>query len=436
MFAGVVLGDIEAHSSGREPAHRLHHREGVHDPVALGGDEVDAGGQKFLLRVEDIEGRALADPRLLAHAAEGDLGRLHLRLRGDDLGARGFELAPGRYNCRTHLVAGHLRLDAPLADRLLGLANTGVDLAALIYGYGQAGHGGGGERLSAWDLRVKALGHAARNPEGREQLAFRDFDLKLGHIDGVKGGENRRVLPKPNVDGHIDRARQQAIEGPPRRELARLDPDHLSEQRHAGAQVRFGKADLRLPGGKPCLSLRHVRARHLADIEAVAGLAELLLDNLHVVALEVEDGRVAQDIHVGLSAVEQHGLLSVAEGLTGAENLRLRLPGRVHRAIAVEQRLVHLDPGAAWVGGGKILVYPPARGQGGAKLGPGLGILRADVGRGAYPGAPERQRPRHVLVRRPHAGTLGAERRIATIGARQRAVERFGRNARTGAGAQ
>src|SRR5215207_2817715 len=98
MFAGVVLGDVEADSSGREPAHRLYHREGVHDSVALGGDEVDAGGQEFLLRVENVEGCALADPRLLANAAEGDLGGLHLRLRRLNLGARGLKLAPGRYN--------------------------------------------------------------------------------------------------------------------------------------------------------------------------------------------------------------------------------------------------------------------------------------------------------------------------------------------------
>ena len=226
------------------------------------------------------------------------------------------------------------------------------------------------------------------------------------------------MLAQADIDGGIDGARQHAVEGPPRRELARLDADHLPEQGDAGAQVRFGEAHLRLRRRQARLGLGHVRAGHLADIEAVARLAQLLVDDLDVVALKVEDGRVAQHVHVGLGAVEQHRLLGVAQGLAGAEHLRLGLTGRVQRPVAVEQRLVDLDAGAARIGG---------RGTR-AEIVAGLGVGGADIGRRADDRASQRARPRHVLVRGAHARPLRPEGRVAAIGARQRALERLGRS--------
>ena len=183
----------------------------------------------------------------------------------------------------------------------------------------------------------------------------------------------------------------------------------------------FGEAHLRLRGGQARLGLGHVRAGHLADIEAVARLAQLLVDDLDVVALEVEDGRVAEHVHIGLGAVEQHRLLGVAQGLAGAEHLGLGLAGGVEGAVAVEDRLIDLNAGAArkgGVGGGAELVAALREGH--------PRIRRAGDGR-----PPESAGARHVLVGRAHARALRPESRVTAIGARQRALERLGRGARS-----
>jgi hypothetical protein len=52
---------------------------------ALSTPALSGGPWQLLLGVEDVEGRALADRRFLTHAAEGHLGRLDLRLRGQNL---------------------------------------------------------------------------------------------------------------------------------------------------------------------------------------------------------------------------------------------------------------------------------------------------------------------------------------------------------------
>ena len=70
---------------------------------------------------------------------------------------------------------------------------------------------------------------------------------------------------------------------------------------------------LRAAGGQAQFRLRDVGAGHLADIEAVAGLAQLLLQHLDVAPLQIEDRRVAQQVHVGGDGVEQHGLHGVGK---------------------------------------------------------------------------------------------------------------------------
>ena len=111
--------------------------------------------------------------------------------------------------------------------------------------------------------------------------------------------------------------------GRPGRQLARLDADHLAILGDAGAQIGLGETGLRPRGGEAGLRLRHVGTGHLADIEAVVGLAQLLVDDFDVVALQIEDRRVAQHVHVGCGGIEQGVLLVVRQRLTGAENCGL-----------------------------------------------------------------------------------------------------------------
>ena len=103
--------------------------------------------------------------------------------------------------------------------------------------------------------------------------------------------------------------------------------------------MRLGAKELRASGGEPRFGLRHVGARHLADIEAVAGLLELLGQHLDVAPLQIEHRLIAQQIHVGGRGIEQHLLLGDAQGLARGIDLAFRLAGAVGRLKAVEERV-------------------------------------------------------------------------------------------------
>ena len=91
--------------------------------------------------------------------------------------------------------------------------------------------------------------------------------------------------------------------------------------------------------GKPRLRLRHVGACHFTDREAVLGLPQLLLQHLDVAALQGEDRRVANEIHIGGRGRQQHGLLGQPQRFARRRNLLLGLPGARRGAETVEQRL-------------------------------------------------------------------------------------------------
>jgi len=83
--ARIVDLDRQIQRLRPQPARRGKQRIGCDDAVSLRRHERDARVHEFLLRVEDVERRALADARFLTNAVERDLGRGDLRLRGLDL---------------------------------------------------------------------------------------------------------------------------------------------------------------------------------------------------------------------------------------------------------------------------------------------------------------------------------------------------------------
>ena len=147
-------------------------------------------------------------------------------------------------------------------------------------------------------------------------------------------------MPGARLD---DRRRQRLrgdkpIDRAGRRQRARLDADHLPIGRTRGGVIGFRGQHLRAGGGQPRFRLRHVGARDLADVEAVAGLAKLLLQHLDVAALQIEDRGVADQVHVGGGGVEQHGLLGQPQRLARGRHQLLGLPGPARGPKAVEQR--------------------------------------------------------------------------------------------------
>ena len=226
--------------------------------------------------------------------------------------------------------------------------------------------------------------------------------------------------------GGADRARQacrrETVDRRAGRELARIAADHLPIGRRRRLVIGFRGEHLRAAGGQPRFRLRHVGARHLADIEAVAGLPQLLLQHLDVAPLQVEDRAVAQQIHVGGRRVEQHGLLG----------RRARSRARPAPALSAWRVLL-----AVWkpLNSVCVTVAPaPTRrvvaalawnrsagapGDGGAATCRGRGQRLLAAGRGDGDLRPiAGQRLRHAFVGGAHGGALRIERRVVLIGLR------------------
>src|ERR1700688_398842 len=135
-------------------------------------DQGDPRIYQFLLRVEDVERRALSDSRLLAHAVERDLRRVDLRGRRFDLGLGGVELAPALHHRGPRLIAVDVEIEPLLAERFLGLTNGGVFGAALIDRYRQLTNDRGLRFLEDFEGRVRSLQHAPRQRQAWIERAF------------------------------------------------------------------------------------------------------------------------------------------------------------------------------------------------------------------------------------------------------------------------
>ena len=128
-----------------------------------------------------------------------------------------------------------------------------------------------------------------------------------------------------------------------RREALRLIADGLPVPGDRGLQRRHCADFAGVCACQARLRLRNVGPGDFADREPVPGLAQLLLKHQNVVALQIEQRRVAQHVHVGGNSREQRILLGVAQLLARPQHLRFRLTDRVGGAHAVEDGLVGCD---------------------------------------------------------------------------------------------
>ena len=163
--------------------------------------------------------------------------------------------------------------------------------------------------LQLQQARFVGLLHVALHRQRRIKRAFRHLHLLQRGIETVFRRRHLRVRRGRNPDRCRQVARRKPVDRRTRRQLAGLNPDHLPVGRNRGLVGGLRAQHLRAPGRQPQFRLRHVGARHLADIEAVARLAQLFLQHLDVAPLQVEDRQVTQQVHVGGHRREQHRLL-------------------------------------------------------------------------------------------------------------------------------
>ena len=214
------------------------------------------------------------------------------------------------------------------------------------------------------------------------------------------------------------------------REPARIDPDHAPVIGLGGHVVRLRAQQRGSPGGQPRFRLRHIGARHLADVEAVARLFQLLGEHFDVTPVQVEDRLIAQQVHVGGGGVEQHLLLGDAQRLARAVDLAFRLPGAVGGLEAVEQRI---GSGGGDAAREKCLgEWDVGDDAADRKLLHRIGVIITPLRGNAHLGAIAGEGLRHILVGRAQSRALRIERRIVLIGLHQGPFERVRRCPRTG----
>ena len=212
MHHQVVDLDAEPEDLRRQAADRRQHRIGRHHPIALGGDQRDPRIGQILGGVEHVERGALADAGLLAHAVERDLEAATCACVAVML-ALAASSWPQAWVTVLHLVARGVEVEAPLAERLLGLADGGVFRAALVDQdrAAPAATRSGFEHRQGLG-RAVLLVHAADGGQGGSKRAFGDLHLMRGDVDVVLRGVDGGMLDAAAVDRARQRARRQAID--------------------------------------------------------------------------------------------------------------------------------------------------------------------------------------------------------------------------------
>ena len=90
--------------------------------------------------------------------------------------------------------------------------------------------------------------------------------------------------------------------------------DHLAVSRLARRLLALRSGKLRAAELKPRFGLGDVGAGQIADLEPVLGRLEVGLEHLHVVGVELDDGAVADDVHVGRDGLGEDVALDCAQG--------------------------------------------------------------------------------------------------------------------------
>ena len=257
---------------------------------------------------------------------------------------------------------------------------------------------------------VEALGDLTGQPDRRIERAFGDLHLQSRSVDSVQHRDDRRVFELRNRDRLRKDLGQLANQRRDWGQALGIVADRLAIIGERGLQLRLRAERGGARAGETRLGLRDVGARHLADVEAVLGLAQLFLQHLDVVAVEIEDRGVAHHVHVIADGAEQHVLLGVAQLLARAEHAGFGLAHRISGAIAVPHVLRDSDAVAARPRAHVERVWIARAQAGGQRVRHGGVALGRDVGHIAS------VRLGDVFVLHAHGGALLIDVRVVEIG--------------------
>ena len=181
---------------------------------------------------------------------------------------------------------------------------------------------------------------AALKRQRRIERAFRDLDLQQRrHRHCTARRQHSGAATIATAARDVDTVRRKSIHRACRRQAARVDADDLPVDRFGALVIGFRNEDLRSSDRHARFRLGHVGGGDVAGFEPLAGLAQLLFQHFEVAALQLEDRRIAQQVHVSGDGIEQHGLLERAQGLARGKHLALGQAGAIGGLKSVQQGL-------------------------------------------------------------------------------------------------
>src|SRR5262249_50169774 len=239
-----IIRGVEAERLDVEPPGGAEQRIGGDHAIPLRADQPRAGGREVLLRVEDLERRALARLRFLLHAGERDGGRAYLRFRGGERNLCSLEGDPGAEHRGLGLIADELQHDAGLHRDLRGLPDLRGRQPAVVKRHVRRSQERGdivalgAERGIVLPLALETSLHR----EGRPQAALGDLGAELSDIDVVHRRQNGGMILAADRERVLARARQQPVD--------RFRP-HPPARRHADDPGRKPPAGPPPPPARP-----------------------------------------------------------------------------------------------------------------------------------------------------------------------------------------
>ena len=164
------------------------------------------------------------------------------------------------------------------------------------------------------------------------------------------------------------------------------------------------------------IRLGNIGASQVANLEAIAGCAQVGRQDIDVILLKLDDRAVADHVHVGRNRRNERVPLDRPQGVAPRLDASLGGADIVSDAAAVEQGVADVQPrrevaAVATAGAGQILIDPGRAAD-----------LRAPGGTGNGDGR----------VGRAKSGALGGDRRVGGIGRDERLAQRVGAGWRSG----
>ena len=255
----------------------------------------------------------------------------------------GLELAPAREHCGADLVLDRVRLQLPLPLNLPRLARPRRDRAAIEQGNAELTDDRPGKLHVAARLDIEPPADRSGDAELGRQFAVGDLDLKQGRVCGAARRLDAGVLAVRQLQGLFETHGGHGIDRCRRDETGGFRSGRLPVDRLAAGKTGDGGELLRFGNRMAGLRQRKIGPGHVAECMAFGNDPGLLADKHGIVAVDILQFAVSQDVQVGGCGIHDGLLLLRAQSFACAVDQMPALADGVCGAPAIEKILRDLQ---------------------------------------------------------------------------------------------